>query len=739
MSDPRPASETPSVRSMGAAASGAAAFIIVGSYDALSLWGDTAASTAAIGFGWVQLLGLFFAVVVAFVVPPAMCTGASLGLFGRLVTNSKDATPQARLADAAWVCACAFGALLTAVGAGLGGAVSHAFAQARFAAPFVALLALVSLGVSLLVGPAVAQAARALFRRVAPLGLAGPLPLAALVLIVPSVVGLALLAIALGQMDLGAFRLHWVAQVLVALVLTAVFVASRTTRSFFDHRVTFIVVGLTAALGAVAAMTRYADAPDARRLIPLEGHLSRIAVALALAATDGDGDGTSDRFGGGDCDDDDAQVGPTASEVPGNGVDDNCSDGDAVVIAPSPPPSIPAAPSLAGQAAPLGSKRHNVVILLIDTLRPDHLGLHGYGRETSPNLDAFAKTAMVFDSAFAAAPNTPRSMPSLFTGRYPSRIAWVKRFANFASLKDENETVFELAAAVGVETEAQSAHWYWERASGIKAGVKRWDNRGALSISESNTQSVSPELTARVVERINALAKGDAPFLLFAHYFDPHARYMNHPEVKVFGETLMDKYDSEIAFTDHHLAPVFAALNDPHVLESTTVIVCSDHGESFNEHGFHFHGRTVYQDEVAIPLLIRTPGGKVGRAADIVSLVDLLPTIAALQGFAAPNALGQSLRPLLTGQGEFNRDRVIFMEQLPYPMYDVHMAAAVDSSGRKVVRNVTQNTVELYDLNADPQESKNLADSPSAADPAAVSTRRALMQFLESDSGDAGR
>ena len=291
-----------------------------------------------------------------------------------------------------------------------------------------------------------------------------------------------------------------------------------------------------------------------------EGGISKMVLDGLRSFSDQDGDGFSAEYDHGDCDDTNPDIHPMAIEILDNDVDENCQGGPGR----SGPPRRSQPEFIAEEASDENAERtevvkpratptpYNVVFILIDTLRPDHLGLYGYERETSPHLDRFGETSLVFEHAFAHAPNTPRSIPSIFMGTYPSRIKWVKRYANYGKLRDENNSIFELFKAKGWRTEAVSAHWYFERAKGIKDGVDLWDNKGFLSVKESNTQSAAPLITKKLMKRLDALEGQKEPFLIFAHYFDPHGRYMNHPEVKVFGKRgLKNKYDSEIAFTDH--------------------------------------------------------------------------------------------------------------------------------------------------------------------------------------------
>ncbi|HEY0193444.1 MAG TPA: sulfatase-like hydrolase/transferase, partial [Kofleriaceae bacterium] len=223
---------------------------------------------------------------------------------------------------------------------------------------------------------------------------------------------------------------------------------------------------------------------------------------------------------------------------------------------------------------------------------------------------------------------------------------------------DDNETMFEQLKAGGFKTLGESSHFYFcdrKRApdscpdvvgwmkSNITQGVDEWDNAGALNIPESNHDSAGPRIVKRTIAKLDELAKADGKFAMMVHLFEPHSTYMEHPGMPPITEhgdgALMQKYDYEVAFEDGQIGELLAALDKNGLAKTTTVILMSDHGEAFGVHSGeagYFHGMSLYNELLHVPLMFRVPGAKPQVRDDVVELVDMAPTIAALFGVAPP-------------------------------------------------------------------------------------------------------
>ena len=414
-------------------------------------------------------------------------------------------------------------------------------------------------------------------------------------------------------------------------------------------------------------------------------------VSLLRATADSDGDGYATILGGGDCNDANSAIHPGAVDLPENGVDEDCSGADLTLEDLSPPEP--------GAGDTFAARDLNVVLITIDAVRADHLGVYGYDRATSPRLDDFARQALVFDRAYAQSNDTGTSMPSLITGRYPSNSAWSygercdntewqAHTPNWPTLPDpDNHTLAELLGAKGYAT-------------GIVTAVHNLLLNG-ISQGFAEQQRASSENAFELAQAfVNAHAK--ERFFLWLHADRPHAPYQHHAEHD-FGKRDIDRYDSEIAKTDVELGAFFEQLRALGIDDETLVILSSDHGEEFREHGGSYHTTTLYEELVHVPLIMRIPGVPPARIAAPTDLVNVVPTVARVIGFDTPGALdGVSLLPLVR-----RPESLAYSERLHCGV--VEMKALI-SSEWKLIDNVTDHTLELYHLSSDPVEKRNLID-----------------------------
>ena len=350
-----------------------------------------------------------------------------------------------------------------------------------------------------------------------------------------------------------------------------------------------------------------------------------------------------------------------------------------------------------------------------------------------PSLSRFAEQAVLFEQAYAQAPNTPRSFPSFLTSRFPSQIKWHRQFARFSPISDENLTFFEVLKERGLHTAGIFSHFYMTREQGVAQGFDEWDNAGALTLHDSNTDISAPRITERVVKKLRELAGRKQRFALWTHLFDPHSRYMDHPELPVKGggfQALEARYDGEVAFTDRHLERIFTTLKESGLDGNTTVILFADHGESFGEHrcggqAMYFHGETLYDEVLRVPLLVRVPGAAPRRIRERVMLVDIGPTLCELFGAPVPAPFrGRSLAAALAGAPL--RDGAVYAELLPDPSWN-HAARVFIEGDHKLLYKISENALEMYDLKHDPGEQHNLANQRPVE---AGALKQALQQLM---------
>jgi arylsulfatase A-like enzyme len=472
-------------------------------------------------------------------------------------------------------------------------------------------------------------------------------------------------------------------------------------------------VALAASLAAYASSDTIRDATWSGAALP------RSLAATLADLTDADDDGISGALGHGDCDDADPRVFPGQAETPSNGRDDNCRGGDVEkgeILALWKPGVGVRAPAPA-QDLGLTRRAWNVLLLSIDATRADHLSTYGYRRATSPNLDRLAERALTFDAAWSPSNFTATSLYSAMTGLYPSAFLDGANIVARPGL-----TLAERLAGAGYRTEAivdlhpALAHVY--------AGFARVDDslgvRAAKAVRNRSTAATADELARLGVAAIARFSHGPAaPFFLWMHLSEPHAEYLAHAGLD-FGPAEIDRYDAEIAAADAAIGTILGALRDSGRFADTLVIVTSDHGESFGEHGVYTHGQSAYQEEIHVPLVVSLPDQatppRARRIAEPVDLTDLTPTVLDALGLpSGPPTHGESLLPLALAGRPLRTPETVCEVRLPYARL-----VAWRRGDAKVIFDDRIGVTRTFDLSSDPGELRPTRGATATASEAAA-------------------
>ena len=451
-------------------------------------------------------------------------------------------------------------------------------------------------------------------------------------------------------------------------------------------------------------LTRIGGAPQVKAIVSSSSPSLESLVRAVRKANDLDGDGFGSLLGENDCAPRARAIHPGARDLPDNGIDENC-DGHDFSMRDLAVPTGPERP-----VPPAFQKPWNVLLITIDTVRYDYTSFGhrpgGRTRDTTPNLARFAAEATDFTFAQAPSAGTMASVPAIITSKFfHSGIALDETNIKPGMpprLKPENLTLPEIMKQGGYQTGAILSHEYFND-WGMTQGVDEYDND--IGKTHDPNRVSSDRVTDRALAWIARRPSGK--WFLWLHYLDPHAQYVAHPDDTSWGDSPESLYESELHYTDKHIGRLLDELRRMPGGDRTIVIVTSDHGDAFNEHGFSGHAIALYREILHVPLLIYVPDNPPRRLGDVVSNLDIVPTVAALCGIDTGTASfeGRSLVPQIF-YGEEDPERTVFAET----NYPVPLRAAVSTTW-KLVFNMKSNFYELYDLVADPLEQKNLASS----------------------------
>jgi arylsulfatase A-like enzyme len=343
----------------------------------------------------------------------------------------------------------------------------------------------------------------------------------------------------------------------------------------------------------------------------------------------------------------------------------------------------------------------NLLLVTLDTTRADRIGCYGYERAHTPTLDALAARGALFEHCITPAPITLPSHATILTGLEP--FSHGARSNGTHYLPPEVATLAERLSAAGFATGAVVSAFVLDSRFGLDQGFDRYNDdlaAGAGGDSSGFRETRADDTLRRARGWLEE--RGDEPWFLWVHLFDPHSDYAApEPWATRFAAS---PYDGELAFVDAELGRFLEWLGERDGLDGTLVAVTSDHGESLGEHGERTHGTFVYDATTRVPLILAHSSIARGRRiAQVVASADVTPTVLELLGLEAPTEVdGRSLAPLVRlDAGELGARPAYSESMFPYYSYGwARLTALRDESWRRIHAP----RPELYDLRADPGE-----------------------------------
>lgn len=399
-----------------------------------------------------------------------------------------------------------------------------------------------------------------------------------------------------------------------------------------------------------------------------------------------------------------------------------------------PPTAALLAGLLAGCGQPLDAARPDVLLLVVDTLRADHVGSYGYDRPTTPRIDAVAAEGAAFELAYAPMGATTPAHGALFTSKEPLGLGLVR---NGLALSEEAVTLAEILARNGYRTAAFVSSYPVSRRFGMGQGFEHFDDEFPVASSrvlDARWEQLWVEGGfdrdgRATVDAALAWLEAEAPaspLFLWVHLFDPHGPHSRPQRFEdLFArpgmsrrERIIARYDANVRYSDTEIGRLvdrFAELRD---WENTLVVIVSDHGEGLFEHGWQFHNRTTYEEEVRIPFVFRWPGriGPSLRTEQPARLVDVLPTLVSALDLDAGGATfdGIDLMPHMRRSVAPDPSRPIFLQR-PYHAAkrpgstDAGYGFGVRSGAWKYFEAADEGRRELYDLREDGGEQADVS------------------------------
>jgi arylsulfatase A-like enzyme len=392
----------------------------------------------------------------------------------------------------------------------------------------------------------------------------------------------------------------------------------------------------------------------------------------------------------------------------------------------------------------------NILIITIDTLRPDRLSSYGYARRTSPNIDRLLEDGARFTGARTVEPLTTPALSSMITSLYPHEHGSSR---NGLKIRPGLPSLSKILAQRGYRTAAFVGNWTLrDRLSGLSEHFdqfeeiltrKRW-------FGMVKNEATAEDLTSGTLRWLREhVRKKRQPFLVWVHYVEPHAPYLVYPEIASrFGiqkpkkASASDRYDMEIAFVDRWIGKLVAGIRKLSPPERTLTVFTADHGESLGEHDYWGHGANLYDPGLRIPMGIHWPG-RIPRS--IVQgpavIFDIAPTLLGILGLKPPDSFrGIDWTPVIRGEAEPPMERITFYQThkgAVQPVQNPEKArrnglrelAVVQENSKKILR-IDEGLFAMFDLAADPSERNNLVADKAVAENRLLQWRQVVEESL---------
>lgn len=397
-----------------------------------------------------------------------------------------------------------------------------------------------------------------------------------------------------------------------------------------------------------------------------------------------------------------------------------------------------AGPSMLGAArqAPRPPQRFpNVLVVTIDTLRVDRVSAFGYPRPTTPNLDRLLAQGMRFTQARTVEPLTNPALCSMFTSVHPHEHGATR---NGLRLRPDASSMARVLDRRGYRTAAFVGNWTLRNGiSGLGDHFQSYDEVFSRKrwFGLFKGEATAEDLTDAALSWLAEQEDGRRPFLLWVHYVEPHAPYrLQEPFAKRLGiatgngeVSRSDRYDTEVAFADHHVGRLLKVFeSDPWLAANTLIVFTADHGESLGEHSYWGHGRNLYEPTLHIPMAVVWPGKvRPGVVSASALNIDVAPTVLGLAGLPVPAAFrGFDWAPVLRGTEAAPRERTAWFQAHKGAVLSAKEAESARRKGlleiavltspgnRKEIFRLAEGKRWIFDLAGDPRELRNLAKGP---------------------------